>query len=479
MSIFHCSVKIIGRSKGRSAVAAAAYRSGSSLTDEETGTIHNYNNKGGVIASGIVLPPNAPKEYADRAILWNEVQKIEKKSDAQLAREVEVAFPKEMTREQQFECLEKYLTENFVSKGMIADWAVHDKGDGNPHAHIMLTVRGLDEKGKWIAKQKQVYLLDENGEKIPQIDPKTGKQKIRHREGKGDEKMWKRTTVAANDWNNSGNVEMWRESWEKCCNSYLPENDKIDHRSYERQGLDVEPTIHEGVGARQIEKEGGTADRCEINRVIRAENKQRILLREKLKQIAKEITELIIEKAREIIGRFNKLRRNSGDIEKAGGNVDSYGATAGGSRNIERGKSTIKVIESEIGDAEQDIERTNTYIEGLKNLINERVKSRDERLRKLQARRGTAGLVGGVADGKRGAESRETEELIGEIKAAIGIVRSEADNRGIEQRKRLIDIGKSQDERAYREYEQRRLEAERAEQERAAAERKRRNNFEL
>lgn len=149
MSIYHCSIKIISRAGGRSAVASAAYRSGEKLYNDETGLTHDFTNKGGVIMSEIMLPENAPERFLDRECLWNEVQKIEKRSDAQFAREVEVAFPVEMSRTEQIECVRNYINDNFVSQGMIADWALHDKGDGNPHAHIMLTMRGIDEHEEW------------------------------------------------------------------------------------------------------------------------------------------------------------------------------------------------------------------------------------------------------------------------------------------------------------------------------------------
>ena len=143
MAIYHCSVKIIGRSSGRSAVASAAYRVGEKLKDKETGIIHDYTKKGGVIYREVMLCQNAPKEYQDRETLWNEVQKIEKVSNAQLAREIEVALPIEMSRSEQIQAVQRYVREKFVSAGMCADWALHDKGDGNPHAHIMLTTRPI------------------------------------------------------------------------------------------------------------------------------------------------------------------------------------------------------------------------------------------------------------------------------------------------------------------------------------------------
>ena len=220
MSIYHCSIKIISRASGRSAVASAAYRSGEKLLNDETGIVHDFTAKGGVVMSEILLPEHAPLKYQDRQTLWNEVQKTEKRSDAQLAREVEVAFPTEMSRDQQIECVRAYIQENFVSNGMIADWSLHDKGDGNPHAHIMLTVRGFDEQERWQQKTKSVFAnaRDENGKaiydpKLPSYDPKdrektsqyripvldeNGIQKTRIRKGKGTEYLWEKINIPAN-----------------------------------------------------------------------------------------------------------------------------------------------------------------------------------------------------------------------------------------------------------------------------------------
>lgn len=267
MAIYHCSIKIISRAGGRSAVASAAYRSGEKLYNDETGLTHDFTRKGGVFMNEILLPPNAPERFLNREVLWNEVQQIEKRSDAQFAREVEVALPTEMSREEQIECVRGFIMENFVSKGMIADWALHDKNDGNPHAHIMLTIRGMDENAKWMQKQKTVFAnaLDEKGRaiynpdlpsydsknreatskyRIPQID-ENGNQKTRVREGKGTEYLWCKISIPANDWNDRANAEIWRESWAKHCNKYLDAEHQIDHRSYKRQGIDKEPTIHE------------------------------------------------------------------------------------------------------------------------------------------------------------------------------------------------------------------------------------------
>ena len=280
MSIYHCSIKIISRAGGRSAVASAAYRSGEKLYNGETGMTHDFTRKGGVIMSETLLPENAPERFSNREVLWNEVQQIEKRSDAQFAREIEVALPSEMTREDQIECVRSYIRDNFVSDGMIADWALHDKGEGNPHAHILLTLRGLDEHEKWLQKQKTVFAnsRDEKGRpvydpflpsydpknkektskyRIPQLD-KDGKQKVRIREGKGTEYLWEKISIPANDWNEHTKAEQWRASWAEHCNRYLKPEQMIDHRSYERQGIEKEPTIHEGAVARQMEKKERT-----------------------------------------------------------------------------------------------------------------------------------------------------------------------------------------------------------------------------
>ena len=293
MSIYHCSIQIIGRSSGRSAVAAAAYRAAEKLEDKETGLTHDYTKKQGVVHREIMLPEYAPEEYKNREILWNEVQKIEKRSNAQLAREIEVALPRELSRADQMIAVRVYVQMNFVEKGMCADWVLHDKGDGNPHAHIMLTTRPIRKNGRWGDKQKSVYKLDGQGNKIAVIDPDTGKQKVRIRKGKGEEKLWERVTVPVNDWNSPGKAEEWRKAWADCLNALLPAEKQVDHRSYARQGIAQEPTIHEGYAARKREKQGRTADRCQINRDIRSRNALLQHLQMKIKEIAAELAEMM------------------------------------------------------------------------------------------------------------------------------------------------------------------------------------------
>lgn len=268
MPIYHCSIKNISRSSGRSAVACAAYRSGEELEDVETGITHDYRKKTGIAFAEIFLCKNAPERFQNREELWNEVEKIEKAADARLAREIEVAIPRELSLEEMKNLVAGYA-KMLTEEGMCVDAAIHLKV-GNPHAHLMCTTRKIKADGTWDQKEKKVYALDEFGNKIPVIDQETREQKI----GARGRRIWKRVTVAANDLNAKENVEKWRKMWSEHCNAYLEPEQQIDHRSYERQGKkDVIPTIHEGYAAREMEKRGKLAERCEINREIAAANR--------------------------------------------------------------------------------------------------------------------------------------------------------------------------------------------------------------
>ena len=268
MAIYHLSIKIISRGKGKSAVAASAYRSGETIKNEYDGIVHDFTRKGGITHTEILLPQNAPQEFSDRGTLWNSVERIEKSKNSQLAREIEIALPKELDNEKQIELVQEYVKENFVKVGMCADIALHDKNDGNPHAHILLTMRPLNEDKTWGAKSKKEYILDNNGEKIKLKNDNYKTKKI--------------DTV---DWNEQDKAEQWRKAWADIANKYLEENsiqEKVDHRSYQRQGIEQIPTIHLGVSASQMEKKGIATDRGNINREIKHQNK---LLREIARRI--------------------------------------------------------------------------------------------------------------------------------------------------------------------------------------------------
>ena len=296
MAIYHCTCKIISRGQGRSAVGAAAYRSGKKLYNEYDGIEHDYTKKGGVVYSEIMLCENAPKEYQDRQTLWNAVEQIEKSSKAQLAREYEVALPVELSREEQIKLVRDFAKENFVDNGMCVDFSIHDKEDGNPHAHIMLTTRPIEQDNSWGVKQKKEYILDKNGQK--QYDKK--------------KQTYKCKTVKTTNWDSKEFLQRSRESWAEKVNQELEKKSlpqRIDHRSLKEQGVDRVPTIHEG-GARKLEKRGIKTDRGKINREIKTANGQMQTIDILTKQTQKEIINI-----REDI-EWNKQHEHIAKIER-------------------------------------------------------------------------------------------------------------------------------------------------------------------
>lgn len=296
MAIYHCTCKIISRGQGRSAVGAAAYRSGEKLYNEYDGIEHDYTKKGGVVYSEIMLCKNAPKEYQDRQTLWNAVEQIEKSSKAQLAREYEVALPVELSREEQIKLVRDFAKENFVDNGMCVDFSIHDKEDGNPHAHIMLTTRPIEQDNSWGVKQKKEYILDKNGQK--QYDKK--------------KQTYKCKTVKTTNWDSKEFLQRSRESWAEKVNQELEKKSlpqRIDHRSLKEQGVDRVPTIHEG-GARKLEKRGIKTDRGKINREIKTANGQMQTIDILTKQTQKEIINI-----REDI-EWNKQHEHIAKIER-------------------------------------------------------------------------------------------------------------------------------------------------------------------
>lgn len=258
MAIFHWSMKLVRRSMGKSAVAAAAYRSGTKLVNEWDGVTHDYSSKQNVAYSEIMLPAHAPPMFQDRSTLWNSVEKIEKAKDSQLARDLEISLPIELSKSEQLDLARAYIRDTFVSSGMCADFSYHDK-EGNPHIHILLTVRSLKSNGEWGTKCRKVYDLDERGQRIP--------------DGKGG---WKNHREDAVDWNGRDKVEVWRAAWAAYANRALEaagRPERIDHRSYARQGIEQIPTIHLGVAATQMERRGIRTEKGDTNRQIAADNK--------------------------------------------------------------------------------------------------------------------------------------------------------------------------------------------------------------
>ena len=263
MALFHLNVTQIKRSKGQSAIAAAAYRAGEKLHSEYYGETSDYTNKHGVICSEILLPDHAPREYADRQTLWNAVEKAERGKNAQLAYSFDIALQNEFSIEENIALARHFLLEHFVSRGMVVDFVVHvpdtePGGIPNPHFHVMAPIRPIEENGKWGCKQHRVYELDENGNRLLDADGN-----------------YIFNAVPTTDWGSPETLEYWREQWTAMCNAKFEEkgnSERIDHRSYERQGIDLLPTIHEGPAVRQMEAKGICTDKGEFNRWIKATN---------------------------------------------------------------------------------------------------------------------------------------------------------------------------------------------------------------
>lgn len=273
MALYHFHVGQAKRSAGQSVIESAAYRAGERLYSERYGEYSDYTHKGGVVYTEILLPPHAPREYADRQTLWNAVEAAERGKNAQLAYSFDIALQNEFTLEENIALARRFLLDNFVSRGMIADFAVHqpDKTGGieNPHFHVLCPIRPLNPDGSWGAKQRRVYR--ENG---------------------------KFDAVPTTDWGKPETLEEWREAWAELCNAKFKDKGlecRIDHRSYEKQGIDQAPTVHEGVAVRQMEAKGIVTDKGEHNRWIRSANAMLRTLREKIIALTVWLTELRAE----------------------------------------------------------------------------------------------------------------------------------------------------------------------------------------
>ena len=335
MAIYHLEAKVVGRGAGRSAVAASAYLSCSRLYNDYDGIQHDYTKKQGLVWQEVFLPEYAPQEWQDREKLWNAVEEVETAKDSRLAREFVVALPIELSREQQIELLQDSIREQFVSDGMCADAAIHDTDGHNPHAHILLTVRPLDERGKWQYKTEKEYLCMRNGEergftaaefKSAQNDGwekqypyKVGKKKVYMTPSAAEAQeliradkhpkstRYGRQNPISERWNSEEQLVSWRVAWADVTNRYLESagrEERIDHRRNAARGLDEIPTIHEGVTAQALERKGIVSDRCEMNRQIRADN---ALLRE-LKAEIKKLAALVARTVPAIAEGLEKLR---------------------------------------------------------------------------------------------------------------------------------------------------------------------------
>ena len=294
MAIYSLQCEIGSRSKGQSATAHAAYILRSKIYCEEDQETKNYSNLPGLLYSGVMLCDNAPDEYNDPEVLCNAIMKKENAVNSQLYRTFKIALPKELPLEENIKLLEK-MVKSFADEGMCVIYSIHDQdytlnedgekvGNGNIHAHIIVTTRAIGSNGKWLPKTKETYKRDAAGNKIPSLD-KNGKQRKR----KSGQLCWERDTVKTTDWDEQFKVQEWRERWQNIHNNYIDnyvdclefereDAEKIkdalhiDCRSNEARGIALLPQIHEGYKAKLMEKEGKISERCEYNRAIKVYN---------------------------------------------------------------------------------------------------------------------------------------------------------------------------------------------------------------
>jgi len=254
MAIYHFSMQRISRGKGKSAVGSSAYRAGEKLKNERDGLTHDYTKRNDVVHKEIITPYNAPEWSGDRGKFWNEVERAEKRKDANTALEFNVALPKELNREKQIELVRNFVQENFTDKKIVADVTIHDKQDGNPHAHIMINTRAINQDGF-------------EDKKIRSIDKKETLQK-------------------------------WRENWAKEINKILVKENikvRVDHRSFEDQGIKKIPTKHEGQTVRAMEKKGIETEIGSYNRQVEIANKQIELINSQIAVLERSLEDNRIE----------------------------------------------------------------------------------------------------------------------------------------------------------------------------------------
>ena len=430
MALFHLSVTQTKRSAGQSAIASAAYRAGERLYSEYYGEYSDYTRKGGVICSDILLPSHAPKEYADRQTLWNAVEKAERGKTAQLAYSFEISLQNEFSLEENIALARKFLLEQFVSRGMTVDVSFHEKehedgGTPNPHFHFLCPIRPIEQDGTWGLKQRRVYALDEDGNRI--------------RDQNGEFVF---NAVPTTDWGSPETLEHWREAWAEMCNAKFAEKGldvRIDHRSYERQGVDLLPTIHEGATVRAMEKKGIRTEKGEFNRWIKATNAVIKDIRKKISLLFDWITEIKAELAKPQTPDLVSLLNDYYTQRKAG----AY-SQKGKISNLKEMNETYNYLRANgiytLEDLESRLQSHRTTVDGLKTTIdsqNARMKAirrdipltlADERIARA-IRENNAKLViidpvqaflGADVDMNRANEVRPIFRSLGDIAQATG-----------------------------------------------------------
>lgn len=291
MAIYSLSMSSVSRAAGSSSLATLSYITARRVVDERLSQSFSYGRGERVLGSGVVLPEGAPAEFENAAALFNSIEAFEKSSSAVVAKKMIIALPREWDLEQSREHLEEFLYEQIAGRGYACAYAIHEDSEGiNPHAHVLIAGRQIDpETGEWAKlKSRKEYVLDEAGNRVPQIDPETGEQKL----GKRNEKLWQRRNVQVNPIVQKETLQAIRKGWADTANKYLAPEEQISHLSLKAQGVDREATIHEGYAAQAIAKRGGYSSRVVVNQSIKDGNRVvHELVREggRIEKVAKQV----------------------------------------------------------------------------------------------------------------------------------------------------------------------------------------------
>lgn len=310
MAIYHLSVSNVSRAAGSSSVAACSYITARPMRDDFWGRSYDgFGRRERVLLTRTMLPAGAPADWADPEKLFNAIEAAEAAGDARTAKRIVVALPVELDARGRQLAVEALVRRELTARGYAATWAIHEDGDGrNPHAHILVPNRPIDAKTGRFARHKQrsEYVRDEHGERVPLIDPATGVQKT----DKRGRRQWRRRSVRLNPLDGRDTLKAMRADWADIVNAMLPDGvERIDHRSHEARGLEDEPTIHEGPAAREIERRGGTSERCQANRDIRARNGIRARIRDLIRRQLPALDRIIHQLETQLEALKTALRR--------------------------------------------------------------------------------------------------------------------------------------------------------------------------
>lgn len=385
MAIYSLNVSNVSRGTGSSSLATLSYISGQKIYDERLGKTYNYGRKQRIVQTGTMLPEGAPFEFTNPETMFNSIEQCDHAKNARTAKKIMIALPRELDLDQQINLIERYIKVTLTDRGYAAVYAIHtDEANHNPHVHILVPNRAINQNtGKWQPKRIMDYARDEEGNRIPIIDKKTGKQKI----DKRNRKQWKRIDISRNELDRKETVVRLRKTWTKECNRYLLKDQQIDDRSYADRKIAELPTVHEGYAARSIEQRGIRSDRCQENRDIREDNKLIKILKTLRSKIEEEA---LYERIRKVLGRTDRSTRTTTkpeyDITEPDCDTEEKNILAAiNNRETELRKSETRASIAAKERAKRDAQRQRQAAE--RSAENTRRKRKEEELSRLERER--------------------------------------------------------------------------------------------